>query len=277
MKKTGKRVAMAAIFVSAFLGLTACGNKEEAQPAAVESVNMSQTEASEAAAQPEAAEASETAKQEVTPDAMQSALVYLQSEDGKEQVSGSGFITEITEELIYICTNQHVIKGNEAWTVTFADGTQASARKAGTSQVFDVGVVTVYTSDVEAAAKEKLNPVTVDLDAWLAARDEENSQPAIRVYRMGEAGLTGECLEGKVDSVLADFTYGNGLNHTKMDISLEKGDSGSAVFDENGNLFAMAMGNSYAEEGKPVRWGVPLASLLTSYQEITGREWVPLF
>ena len=76
---------------------------------------------------------------------------------------------------------------------------------------------------------------------------------------------------------MAPFEYGNGLNHTKMDIVLESGDSGSAVFDENGNLFSMVVGVTYEEDSKPARWGIPLTSVITSYKEITGREWISLF
>lgn len=203
------------------------------------------------------------------------ALVRLQSGDGT--ISGSGFIAQLTEDAVYICTNRHVIADADAWNVTFADGGSAAGEKVGCSQMFDLGVVTVKKEAVPSETLAKLETVKVDLGEWVSVRDSGTGGIPIKVYRTGEAGLTGECVEGTIVNMMTYFEYGNGLNHTQMDITLENGDSGSAVFDENGNLFSMVIGATYEANEKPERWGLPLTSLITGYKEITGLEWVSLF
>lgn len=259
--------------VGIMLLLTACGEKIEPvslQPESIQSESI-QTES----VQTEGIQTENLGQPDI--DAFKSFVVNLVSQNETGKISGSGFIAEITEDTVYICTNQHVIQSADTWTVTFGDGTQAEGEKLGCSQMFDVGVVKVEKGRIAAETVEKLQPVKVDLEEWCKARDNADSHVTVKVYRAGEEGLTGECQEGTVESVMAPFEYGNGLNHTKMDIILESGDSGSAVFDENGNLFSMVVGVTYEEDSKPARWGIPLTSVITSYKEITGREWIPLF
>ena len=255
-------------FLGIMIILTACGEKTEPislQPESIQAEGI----------QTEGIQTENLGQSDM--DAFKSFVVNLVSQNETGKISGSGFIAEIAEDTVYICTNQHVIQSADTWTVTFGDGTQAEGEKLGCSQVFDVGVVKVEKDRIAEETLGKLHPVKVDLEEWCKARDNADSHVTVKVYRVGEGGLTGECQEGTVESVMAPFEYGNGLNHTKMDIILESGDSGSAVFDENGNLFSMVVGVTYEEDSKPARWGIPLTSVITSYKEITGREWIPLF
>lgn len=268
MKKIWKKICSVCLMTGVVLTLSACGSKQEQQETTtVVEESVQQTEVQE-----ESTETDDTG----LPGAVYS-LVNLYAENGGKEVSGSGFLAKEENGKLYICTNRHVIESADTWTVTFADGTQAIGRKEGCSDVFDVGVVSVHSEDVDAETAGKLAPVNVDIESWLAMSDGEKACGNIKVYRMSREGYTGTCVEGTVAGLMEEFAYGNGLNHTKMNIILESGDSGSAVFDEDGNLLAMVVGEVYETEGSPSRWGVPLASLLTSYQEVTGKEWVPLF
>lgn len=267
MKKIWKRIYSACLMTGVVVALTACGGKEEQQETTVAEESVQQTETQE-----ESTEADDTG----IPSAVYS-LVNLYAENGGTEISGSGFLAKEEDGMLYICTNRHVIESADTWTVTFADGTQATGRKEGCSEVFDVGVVSVHSEDVDAETAKKLTPVNVDVESWIAMSDGDKECGNIKVYRMSREGYTGTCIEGTVAGLMEEFAYGNGLNHTKMDIILESGDSGSAVFDEDGNLLTMVVGEVYETEGSTSRWGVPLASLLTSYQEVTGKEWVPLF
>lgn len=267
MKKIWKRICSACLMTGVVVALTACGGKEEQQETTVAEESVQQTETQE-----ESTEADDTG----IPSAVYS-LVNLYAENGGTEISGSGFLAKEEDGMLYICTNRHVIESADTWTVTFADGTQATGRKEGCSEVFDVGVVSVHSEDVDAETAQKLTPVNVDVESWIAMSDGDKECGNIKVYRMSREGYTGTCIEGTVAGLMEEFAYGNGLNHTKMNIILENGDSGSAVFDEDGNLLTMVVGEVYETEGSTSRWGVPLASLLTSYQEVTGKEWVPLF
>ena len=52
-------------------------------------------------------------------------LVQLYHETGKGYSAGSGYIMEITEDTIYICTNRHVVQKYDRWDVYFFDGTNS--------------------------------------------------------------------------------------------------------------------------------------------------------
>lgn len=279
MKTIWNSMRKGLLLVGVLAFLAACGKEEKnAVTVEPESLQMAETEAgSQQSTKDTEAAVDETDNAEAVSVPGGNSLVGLSFENQTKKVSGSGFIAELTEDAVYICTNQHVIKDSNAWTVTFANGTSAEGKKVGCSQVFDVGVVMVKKDEIAQETLDVLETVKVDLNEWVRVRDAETKHVPIKVYRIGEEGVTGECLEGTIESLMAYFENGNGLNHTKMDITLENGDSGSAVFDENGNLFAMVMGASYTSEKKPTRWGIPLTALITSYKEITGRDWITMF
>lgn len=54
------------------------------------------------------------------------------------------------EDNIYIATNDHVVSGAETLTITFSDGTSASANIEGTDSSMDLAVVSVPLDDLSA-------------------------------------------------------------------------------------------------------------------------------
>ena len=56
---------------------------------------------------------------------------------------------------------------------------------------------------------------------------------------------------------------------TEMDLRLQLGDSGSAVFDKKGRLICMAFAYSIAPERD---WAIPLPEIISAYEDITGNE-----
>ena len=65
--------------------------------------------------------------------------------------AGSGFIMEMTDDTVYLCTNRHVIAKYDDWDVYFYDGTCIPGSKAGTDDVYDVGVVAVDRTAIPKA------------------------------------------------------------------------------------------------------------------------------
>uniref|UniRef100_UPI004055CCD3 trypsin-like peptidase domain-containing protein n=1 Tax=Acetatifactor sp. TaxID=1872090 RepID=UPI004055CCD3 len=280
MQKLWKKIRLSLLCVTAMTFLAACGDNEDAVVSEAESVQENMEASQNAETENNGDGTDENTISNATPNheiaQVEYGLVGLSAQNGTDMILGSGFITEITDEEIYICTCKHVIEDVDTWTVTFADGTQVEAEKVGCSQMFDVGVVKLDSSKVAKETLENLHTVSVNLEEWMEVRDS-GTNIQVKVYRIKEEGSTGECVEGTIESIMAPFESGNGLNHTKMDITLANGDSGAAVLDENGNLYTMVMSTYHKGEGKPSRWGVPLTSLITSYKEITSREWISLF
>lgn len=179
--------------------------------------------------------------------------------------SGSGYIMEITEDRIYICSNYHVVKKYEDWDIFFYDGTRVRGKAVGTSQEYDVGVAMVELKDVPEELLEKLMTVHIDRTYWESLDQQDIELGLERVDR--EGGLL-HVTKGRLLKIKQDFEWNNRAEHTEVTVELVHGDSGSAVLDGYGNLICMA----YAYSTDPTRyWCVPLDGILECYEDITGR------
>lgn len=192
-------------------------------------------------------------------------LVQLYHETARGYSAGSGYIMEITEDKIYICTNRHVVEKYNDWDIFFYDGTKVSGKALGYTESYDVGVATVEIRDVPEKLLKKLMTVHIDKSYWEKLDEQRLSLALERVDR--EGGLL-HVSEGILLKKKQEFEWYDKLDHTEVTVELVHGDSGSAVMDGYGNLIGMA----YAYSTEPTRyWCVPLDGILKCYHEITGR------
>lgn len=203
---------------------------------------------------------------EETLEYMRPALVQLFHSTGGGYSSGSGYIMEITDDTVYICTNRHVVEKFEDWDIYFYDGTSVKGKTLGVGEGYDVGVATVRLDEVPEELRERLMTVHVDKSYWEGLDQQEIALALERVDR--EGGLI-HTTRGNLIKVKQEFQWYEQLDHTEVTVELVQGDSGSALLDGYGNLICMA----YAFSTDPVRyWCVPLDGILDSYEEITGRR-----
>lgn len=197
---------------------------------------------------------------------MRPAMVQLYHGVGRGGYSsGSGYIMEITEDTIYICSNNHVVGKYDDWDVYFYDGTVVRGKTVGTSKEYDVGVAAVPLERVPGELLEKLMTVHIDRSYWESLNQQDIDIGLERIDR--EGGLL-HSTTGKLVKVKQDFEWNNQADHTEVTVELVHGDSGSALVDGYGNLICMA----YAFSTDPTRyWCVPLDGILDCYKEITGR------
>ena len=197
---------------------------------------------------------------------MRPALVQLYHAEGRGYTAGSGYIMEITEDTVYICSNRHVVESYNSWEVYFFDGTRVRGRTLGYSDRFDVGVAAVSVADVPEELMDQLMTIHIDMEYWSGLDDQRIDVGLERVDRMGGILHTSTGIMLKVKQY---FGWYDRENQTEVTLVLEHGDSGSAVMDGYGNLIGMAFAYTCA----PRRyWCVPLDGILESYEEITGRE-----
>lgn len=196
---------------------------------------------------------------------MRPALVQLYHGTGKGGYSsGSGYIMEIRDDFIYICTNRHVVEKYDQWDVYFYDGTKLPGVKLGVSEDYDVGVAIVAMEDVPESLLRQLMTVHIDKTYW-ESLDQQSIEMALE--RVDRAGGLIHTARGNLIKVKQEFEWYGKLEHTEVTVELVHGDSGSALLDGYGNLICMA----YAFSTDPVRyWCIPLDGILISYQEITG-------
>lgn len=197
---------------------------------------------------------------------MRPSMVQLYHSTGKGgYTSGSGYIMEITEDQIFICSNRHVVDKYEDWEIYFYDGTMVPGTALGSSKDYDVAVAVVELKDVPKELLEKLMTVHIDKTYW-DGLDRQAVEVALeRIDR--EGGLL-HVSKGMLVKARQKFDWYDRLYHTEVTVQLVHGDSGSALVDGYGNLICMAYGFS----SDPVRyWCVPLDGILDCYKKITGR------
>ncbi len=194
------------------------------------------------------------------------ALVQLYHATGRGGYSsGSGYIMEITDDTIYICTNRHVVEKYDDWDIYFFNGTKLPGKVLGTSEVYDVGVAAVSMRNVPESLLRQLMTVHIDKTYW-EGLDQQMIEMALE--RVDRAGGLIHTATGNLIKVKQEFDWYDKLHHTEVTVELVHGDSGSALIDGYGNLICMA----YAFSTDPVRyWCVPLDGILACYEEITGR------
>ena len=210
--------------------------------------------------------ASEYDNIEETLDYMKPTLVQLYHSGRSGYSAGSGYLMEITEDTVYICSNRHVVEVSDSWDIYFFDGTKVTGRTLGYSDGYDVGVVTAAVKDVPKPLLEQLMTIHIDREYWSGLNDHRIDVGLERVDRQG--GILHTSV-GTLLKVKQYFGWYDNKDHTEVTLKLEHGDSGSAILDGHGNLIGMA----YAYSVSPRRyWCVPLDGILECYEEITGRK-----
>lgn len=204
---------------------------------------------------------------------MEPTLVRIRKEYENRYTFGSGFIAEITENDIVLCTNHHVIGMEDHVDVYFHDGTKAEGTVIANSQENisekDFALISVARDDVSEDVLDTLYTVHINKEYWNKLPNENDFQIGIR------------CIEEKghvwIDRV-GDFQYkeipligfeSEGIV-SKIDLTLQNGMSGSPVFDCYGNLMGMAVCVATVD-GVPSYWCVTLKSILDLYEEYMGR------
>ncbi len=185
---------------------------------------------------------------------------------------GSGFIIQITEDELIVCTNQHVVGDNEKVEIHFFDGTELEGRVAYANYVDDIAFVTIARNHVPEDLMEQVYTVHINKEYW----DELDNTAEIDVgtRTIKEDGKlwqdqTGELVYKETESLVNM----NGRNTTVCETTSVNypGSSGSAVFDSEGNLIAMVSGYTSGWVGVHY-YNVTLDNICLNFYEAFGRE-----
>ena len=203
-----------------------------------------------------------------TLDGVMNSLVHLRirKDDGSITV-GSGYIAEITDTDIYVITNKHVVGNYKQADVYFTGGLCVpGASVVGCAEEYDVAVVRISKKLLPELSDATFSAVHIDMTYW-EELDAEPIELAIEI--VDEFGNIEHIRYGTLVKKLQTFPFFEPFIETEMALNLRAGDSGSAVFDPEGRLIAMAFAYSVAPERD---WAVPLNEIVDAYKEITGRE-----
>lgn len=191
--------------------------------------------------------------------------IKINKDDGSCTI-GSGFIAEITDNEIYVITNGHVVGRYAEAEVYFGTGDTATGNIVGCAEEYDVAVIKIPLNRLPDSIEDKLYTVHIDMTYW-EEMDEDTVNLGILV--LDENGEIEHVTYGTLVETLTFFPFFEPHVETEMALPLKPGDSGSAVFDSEGRLIAMAFAYSIAPERD---WAVPLNEIVRAYTEITGRN-----
>ena len=146
--------------------------------------------------------------------------------------AGSGFITEITDDEIFIGTNNHVVEGGTNITVLFNDESSAPATVVGTDKDADLAVVSVKKSDVKDETLKAIKTVEFS---------EEEVKVGQSVIAIGNALGYGQSVTTGVISAKnrrVSFTDGS-MTLLQTDAAINPGNSGGILINTSGQVIGI--------------------------------------
>lgn len=206
-------------------------------------------------------------------EAMEPAFVRI---DINETTHGNGFIIEITDDSVIICTNQHVVTQRETLDIIFHNGFHTRGNVVAGEKRLDIGFIEVPFDNITPELLDSLLTVHIDMGYWDSL---ENRAPISLCMRaLNEDGSvwhdrTGTLAQkvGEQPEFVADWYPGQEVPlMTEVYLEFMPGCSGSAILDGHGNIIAMA--SAVTEEDDEIRqWAVLLPDILNYYEEVMGR------
>ncbi len=208
---------------------------------------------------------------------MEPALVCLKHEFGNGGYDrGSGYIVEINDEEIIICTNAHVVSGYDTWDIYFHDGSKLQGTVidmlGSPCYETDIAFVRVDRSKASEELMDTLKTVHISRKYWEELDNREQLDLGIRcIVEKGKVWInrTGS-LKKKKSTIPPDSNSKYGT-FTELGVKVQPGMSGSAVFDGYGNLIAMVVSHS-TYNGESYNWAITLDQILAGYEKVMGRS-----
>ncbi|MBQ7924967.1 MAG: trypsin-like peptidase domain-containing protein [Lachnospiraceae bacterium] len=182
---------------------------------------------------------------------------------------GSGFVIELGQQEMIICTNQHVVKDRKEIMVYFHDGTAVEGVVKAAEYDLDMAFVTIPVEKLPAHIMDTVMTVHINKAYWESLENETPINLCMRT--INEDGSVWRDRIGKLvskDGQLPEgITYRGVDPITEVDLKLYSGCSGSAILDGYGNLIAMAAGHSDNRY-----YAIPLGNILDYFEAVFGRK-----
>ncbi len=200
-------------------------------------------------------------------EAVKTSLVKINIGMDANYFTGNGFVVDITDEFVYIGTNRHVLNHEGDKELYFFDGTKLPFEIVELDESVDLGLVCVPVEDISKDTLSQLQSVKFDCEAW--AKIDSERVPLFF------------CLMGKNGSEYKRTGYDLGYktDYRKVTVPvlwvsmrLEPGNSGTALFDYDGNIIAIATGQSWYTNGDVHYYAVGARHMVDFYERVTGND-----
>lgn len=192
----------------------------------------------------------------------------------ESQSAGSGIIVSQNDDELLIVTNNHVVKGSQTLTVTFADGTSMEANIKGTDENYDVAVISVPMSEL---SDETLDTITT---ATLGDSTKLNiGEPAIAIGNAlgyGQSVTAGVISALDRESTSVDETTGevvsSGVRLIQTDAAINPGNSGGALINANGEVIGINSSKLAGTMVEGMGYAIPISDVTDIISDLMNRE-----
>ncbi len=183
--------------------------------------------------------------------------------------SGSGIIISENSSELLIVTNNHVIEGADKINVSFIDGKSCSATIKGTDADYDLAVIAVKLSDIEADTKKAIAIATLgDSDSL------QLGQPAIAIGNAlgyGQSVTVGYISALERDVQLTDNT----MSLIQTDAAINPGNSGGALLDMNGNVIGINSAKYSDTDVEGMGYAIPISDASPVIDDLINQTAIP--
>lgn len=192
---------------------------------------------------------------EITTEVMSTSMFYGQY---ISQGAGSGVI--ISEDG-YIVTNNHVIEGASAITVTLRDKTSYEAELVGTDSELDVALLKIDAKGLKAATIGDSDKLKV-------------GQKAVAIGNpLGQLG--GTVTDGIISALDRDVVVGDQTMHLlQTDSAINPGNSGGGLFDGQGTLIGVVVAKQTGSEIEGLGFAIPINDAMAIIGDLKDHGYV---
>lgn len=198
-------------------------------------------------------------------------LVYLKILGGNLRGNGSGFILNMTDEYVDICSNHHVLQyPQDYYSVVFAGGGQASRLQIlGTDEENDLGFARVRRKNIPKETWNQLMSVHLNQTMWDNIVDDGRELLMICLNEQGEVSIM---QQGKLLAWNGSAAPYHDPQVMEFDVNIAPGNSGSPIFDVRGNLTSVVFGHIIYSTGEKRRFGIQFDEVVRLYQQMSGNQ-----
>ena len=203
----------------------------------------------------------------ITNMSVQEVQSYFGGTQQQESTScGSGIIIGKNDSELLIVTNNHVVEGAEALTVSFANETSVEASIKGTDSSKDLAVVAVPLDSIDDDTMNAISIITLG--------DSDKLQVGEPVIAIGNALGYGQSVTTGIVSALDRNLDMEGFDSKliQTDAAINPGNSGGALLNANGELIGIntAKVNANAVEG--MGYAIPISDATSVIENLMNRE-----
>lgn len=178
--------------------------------------------------------------------------------------TGSGIIIGENNAELLLVTNNHVVEGNKALTVTFVDGESVEAVVKGSDADIDIAVVAVKMENLSKETLEAIKVATVgDSDALVVG------EPTIAIGNaLGYGQSVTSGIVSALDRELEDFD----TELIQTDAAINPGNSGGALLNIKGEVIGINTAKMAADAVEGMGYAIPISDVKEIIEEMMARE-----